>query len=221
MDRVNALPSRAVPTSDDGHHRGDRLTSRADVGELGPDLVREARSGDRDALQELVERAYPVVRRWCLVRTGDPADADDLTQDVLLQMIRRLDSFQGSSRFTTWLYSVVRNAAADRLRRDRRRARLNLDPVAIERTRPDPHPRPDLGADRTLLGRMIRTFFDELPARQREVFDLTELQGMSAAEAAEILGIEPVSVRAHLFKARRALRARILECHPEVAEEWM
>jgi len=182
--------------------------------------VRGARSGDRDALQELVKRAYPVVRRWCLVRTGDPVDAEDLTQDVLVQMIHRLDSFRGGSRFTTWLYSVVRNAATDRLRRERRRERLSLDPVAAERTRPDPEPRPDLEADRSLMDRMIRTFFDELPARQREVFDLTELQGRSTAEAAEILGIEPVSVRAHLFKARRALRTRILECHPEVAEEW-
>jgi len=182
--------------------------------------VRAARSGDRAALQELVSRAYPMVRRWCLVRTGDPSDADDLTQDVLVQMMHRLDTYQGGARFTTWLYTVVRNAAIDRLRRDRRRERLRTDPLATERTAADPHPRPDQGADRTLLARMLRTFFEELPARQREVFDLTELQGLSASEVAEILGIEPVSVRAHLFKARRALRARILECHPEVAEEW-
>ena len=66
---------------------------------------------------------------------------------------------------------------------------------------------------------MVRTFFGELPPRQREVFDLADLQGLPSTEIAARLGIEPVSVRAHLFKARRALRARILEAHPLLAED--
>lgn len=187
---------------------------------FGPDLLRRARAGDRRALRELALAAYPLVRRWSLVRTGDPADADDLTQDVLVLMIQRLDTFRGSSRFTTWLYALARNAATDRLRRERRRARFRDDPRIVERTTADAEPGPEATADRDLLARMISDFFDELPERQREVFDLAELQGLPASEVAERLGIEPVSVRAHLFKARRTLRGRILARHPEVAEEW-
>jgi len=61
--------------------------------------------------------------------------------------------------------------------------------------------------------------FRELPGRQREVFHLTEVEGLAATEVAERLGMNPVTVRAHLFRARRALRARILARHPELAED--
>ena len=95
--------------------------------EIPRDLVIRARDGDDDALTSLVEAAYPSVRRWALVYTGEAAEADDLTQDVLIRMIRRLDSFHGDARFGTWLYSMTRNAVTDRFRKQRRRARLSED----------------------------------------------------------------------------------------------
>jgi len=187
--------------------------------EIGPDLVAKARDGDPEALRALVSRALPVVRRWALVRTGDPTEADDLTQDVLVQVIQRLDAYGGTARFTTWLYSVTRNAAADRFRRQARRRRLEDDPRAPDELAPDPPVAPDERADRSTVGAIVRTFFQELPPRQREVFDLADLQGLTSVEIGERLGIEPVSVRAHLFKARRTLRARILASHPELVED--
>jgi DNA-directed RNA polymerase specialized sigma24 family protein len=67
----------------------------------------------------------------------------------------------------------------------------------------------------------LDVLFQELPWRQREVFDLVELQGFDAAHVAELLDIEPVTVRAHLFKARRRLRASILETRPELVEDFL
>ncbi len=84
--------------------------------DIGPDLVTEARGGDPEALNTLVTRAYPIVRRWARVHTGDPAEADHLTQDVLRRVTRRLDAYQGDARFTTRLDAVTRHAAADRFR---------------------------------------------------------------------------------------------------------
>ena len=187
--------------------------------EIHPELVRRAQQGDRESLRALVEAAYPKVRRWALVRTGDPTEADDLTQDVMIQMIRRLDGFQGSARFDTWLYSVTRNAATDRGRANTRRVRILQDPRAVETLTPGAPLRPDEGIGSNDVAARVHTVFRELPLRQREVFDLVELQGLTSLEAAERLGIEAVSVRAHLFRARRALRARILEAQPHLVEE--
>jgi RNA polymerase sigma-70 factor (ECF subfamily) len=196
------------------------LKGPAQADDVGPDLVRKASDGDPDALRSLVERAYPMVRRWALVHTGDPTEAEDLTQDVLVHVIQRLDTFAGTSRFSTWLYAVTRNAATDRLRRQSRRVRRLDDPRARLEVTPDQADDPARGADRSHIRTVIAAFFGELPARQREVFELAELRGLPSAEIAEILGIEAVSVRAHLFKARKTLRQRILESHPELAEEW-
>jgi len=83
------------------------------------------------------------------------------------------------------------------------------------------------GAQPTVLGRIAgseaaevaRSFFSQLPERQREVFDLVELQGYTAVEAAEMLAMSASTVRVHLLRARRTLRARIMERHPALAED--
>lgn len=188
--------------------------------EIGPELVRRAQSGDRDGLRKLVEGVYPMVHRWALVRTGDPTDAEDLTQDVMIQMLRKLESYRGTAQFSTWLYTVTRNAASDRFRRAKRQSGLTEDPRTVEAVTPFEQPGMDAQMDGREVAGMVKVFFQDLPARQREVFDLIELQGLTSAEAAERLGIEPVSVRANLFKARRTLRFRILEAAPELAEGW-
>jgi RNA polymerase sigma-70 factor, ECF subfamily len=181
--------------------------------------VSRARAGDDAALRELVEAAYPTVRRWALVRTGHPADADDLAQDVLVRMIRKLHTFHGDARFESWLYALTRNAALDRNRRSVRARRSEDDPRTERALVPTRPPDPSRSAEAAELRASLLELFRRLPERQREVVDLVELQGMTAAEAGELMGVEPVSVRAHLFKARRTLRALILAERPELAEE--
>ena len=186
---------------------------------ITPDLVDRARKGHEEALKALIEGAYPLVRRWALVHTGEPADADDLTQDVLVQMLRKLDSFHGEARFSTWLCTVTRHAASDRYRRAKRRERLTEEReryADLEATAVDD---PSRELERQELRGLLRAFFTDLPDRQREIFDLVELQGLATVEVAGMLCIEPVSVRAHLFKARRSLRARTLAQRPDLVEE--
>src|SRR5437868_679790 len=91
-------------------------------GELSDeDLLAEAKrqTGDhRDALvNELFERHYERVARWSLRFTGNPDAAADLAQDVFVKAHRHLWSFKGSSRFSTWLYSIVRNESMNRVQR--------------------------------------------------------------------------------------------------------
>lgn len=162
---------------------------------------------------------YPLVRRWARVHVGDPAEADDLTQDVLVQVVRKIGSYSGAARFSTWLYTVTRNAAMDRMRRQGRRARLLQRPDADAEVRPGSPAPPDARLDDSWRRRILDGCFRRLPERQRQVFDLADLQGYSSPEIARMLGIRAVSVRAHLFKARRALRAFILEHHPDLVDD--
>lgn len=183
-------------------------------------LAARARLGGDADMHRLLEKAYPVVRRFALLQCGDPVDADDLTQDVLIRMVRKLDTFKGDGRLETWLYSMTRNGALDRARRADRRARPIVDPVLLEELAPDRPADPAGRVEASELRGLLSLLFAELPERQRSAFDLVELQGMSAAEAADVMGLEPVSVRAHLFKARRRMREWILRERPEVAREY-
>jgi RNA polymerase sigma-70 factor (ECF subfamily) len=162
--------------------------------------------------------AYPLVRRWTRVRLDDPDEAEDLTQDVLIRVLRKLDTFKEQARFTTWLYQVVRNAALDRSKQRRRKMAREED---LEVAHNAPGESRDLAqeTDRARILARVRECFRELPERQREVFDMADLQGLTSPEIAERLGISASTVRVSLLKARRTIRGMILESDPELASE--
>lgn len=182
-------------------------------------LVREAQSGDEAAFRRLVERCYRQIHRWALVRTGDADDADDITQDVLVRLSTHLYRYDGRSRFTTWLYRVTANTAGGFFRR--RSARRRADQRSYERAaEPGAEPADPLARihDANVAG-VVKRFFDALPGRQREILDLADLQGFGPGEIADMLRMNPATVRAHLFRARRTLRTRMLAEHPALLED--
>jgi RNA polymerase sigma-70 factor (ECF subfamily) len=181
-------------------------------------LVRLATEGDDEAFRRLVALVHADLRRWALARMADPDDADEVVQRTLIRMHRALRSFDGRARLSTWLYRILRNVATD-LERGRRSHRTVADappddPEAAER----PDPVRSLEARR--LSREVLACFAALPPRQREVLELVDHEGRRPVEVAEMLGMKPVTVRANLFKARRAVREAILARHPELEEGY-
>ena len=180
-------------------------------------LVQRAQGGDDEAFEALVRQIYNRVYRWALVQTGDADDADDVTQEVLFRLHTKLRGYKGKSRFTTWLYQVTRNAAYELGRRKTTQLRFREklgwmetgdSQVTTVQARPD-----------SAVVAAIRALFERLPSRQRQIFDLADLQGYSPAEIGDMLGMNPVTVRANLCKARRAIRSQLIERHPQMVEE--
>jgi RNA polymerase sigma-70 factor, ECF subfamily len=180
--------------------------------EIPDTLVRAAQRGDAAALSQLLDRVRPRVYRWALVHTAAPDDAEDLVQETLVRAARNLRAFAFGARFTTWLHAIVRSTAADARRRQRRREALLRQKYALPTPAPQPQPTPDL------VG-VVRASLNGLTARQREVFDLVDLQGHTPAEVAGQLDMNATTVRVHLLRARRQLRVRILESHPHLVED--
>jgi len=182
-------------------------------------LVPRARQGDAAARDELLARCRDTIYRWALVQTGEAADAEDVTQEVLIRLHRSLHRFGGRSAFTTWLYRVTRNQALSMRRRIRGRLRLvraaALEAMVDEATPADPLQRMHAGQ----VAALADTLLHGLPRRQREVLHLADLEGCDLSEIARRLGVSPSTVRVHLFHARRSLRARILERWPGMAGE--
>lgn len=184
-----------------------------------PFLVRKARAGDPDAFERLAAAYRDRMYRWALVRTGDEDDAEDAAQEALVRLHRGLRNFAGSSRFETWLYSVVRSAVADVQRRRARSGGLK-DKYAVMGGAPaTAEPPPVIEEIETArLSALVRAFLKELPARQREAMDLVDLQGVEQAEAAARLGVSPATLRTHLFRARRATRSRLVDAATDTEE---
>ena len=174
------------------------------------ELAVRARKGEREALGRLAGALRPLICRWALVMTGDPHDAEDVAQIVLMKMLASMEGFDGRSRVTSWVYRITRNASLDHQRsrrQDQRLAEKAEWSARAETPRLD-DPLDDIEMKRTL--RLIRTLLGELPMRQREVFDLVDLQGLKPREAADLLEMNPNTLRVHLFRARRSMRKEML-----------
>ena len=182
-------------------------------------LVPLAQGGDAAAREALLARCHPTIFRWALVQVGDADEAEDVAQEALVRLDAGLDGFAGKSLFATWLYRVTRNVALEMGRRAARTLRLR-SALAL---RPDDESAtadPADGVHAETVTALVRALFDDLPPRQREVFYLADLEELAPVEIAQRLGLEPATVRVHLLRARRSLRARILSEHPEIVEDY-
>jgi len=167
------------------------------------ELMRATR-GDRAALRRVVDAWIPRIRRWAWVLCGDPAIAEDAVQESLVRLVRFVDRYDPARPFGPWLKTLVDNACRSELaRRSRTDAREAPEIDAAAAGRID-H---DLDLARA-MGR-VRTAFGGLSPRQREIFDLVDLQGRSPSEAARELGLSAGAVRNQLATARRALREQL------------
>lgn len=177
-------------------------------------LIDGVRNDRPAAIDRLIERVQLRVRRWARRFTDDVDAADDIAQEVLIDLAGRVRRYDGRSKFTTWLFTVTRNVALNQRRRDQRRARLlaarDLEPRSAAEASPDD----------TKIAELALRYFDALPARQRLMFELCDLRGMRPAEVARELGMEQATVRTHLFKARRAIREKLLMHHQSLLEDY-
>lgn len=174
------------------------------------ELVERARRGERRALGRLAGALRPLVCRWALIMTGDPDDAEDVAQLVLLKTVGSIRTFDGRAKVTSWVYRITRNAALDHQRGKRQERRLaeKAEWLAEVEAPQLEDPLDDIEMKRTL--RLIRTLLEGLSMSQREAFDLVELQGLKPREAAHLLEMNPNTLRVHLLRARRRMRKEML-----------
>ena len=180
-------------------------------------IVSLARTGDQRAFADLVGQIQPRVYRWALTYAHDPDEADEVAQEAFVLIYRQLDQFRGDAPFEAWVFRITRRVAEQRRRTSARRTRL----AASVAGRPEHDvylTDPGARVDRQRVGMLVQELFADLPPRQREVFDLVDLQGYDPVDVASMIGAKPVTVRANLFKARATIRSKILATHPAWAE---
>jgi RNA polymerase sigma-70 factor, ECF subfamily len=161
-------------------------------------LAAAAAKGDRAALDALLRRHAGLIHAVCRRVLGNPDDALDASQDALLAIARRIDTFDGRSKFTTWCYRVATNAALDEARRRARR------PAPAEAL-PEPRERgpglEDAVADQVDIDAALA----RLSPSHRAAVALRDLVGLDYAEIASVLDIPPGTVRSRIARGRAAL----------------
>lgn len=164
-----------------------------------PSLIDASRRGDPEAFASLVHRHQRMIHALTFRMSGSEADAADLAQETFVQAWRKLESFRGEAKFSSWLGRIAINASLtwkSRLHREARAREEWSDEAALT----SPSPSDDTRA------RLVQDALLKLPAKQRAAVVLTVYEGMNHAEAAAILNCSETTVSWRVFAARAKLK---------------
>lgn len=175
-------------------------------------LARMAHAGDMSALEELYRRHNRWVYSLCLRMSANVPEAEDLTQEVFIKLLKGVGSFRGDSAFTTWLHRLTVNVVLMYLRRHRVRFERPTEKVELPEQISPGTERPDR------LTVVERISLDEavakLPPGYRAVFVLYDVEGYTHEEVAKLMGWTEGTSKSQLWKARKKLRALLRRPRP-------
>lgn len=182
-------------------------------------LIAAAREGERRAFAELVRRYEDTVYRFAYALCREREKAEETFQDTFISVFRKLRSFDGRSKFSTWLYAIVTNSCLMRHRRRKMRdLEVSLESLDTPATGADgrfatPVPRWEETPADTMMNKELRGRLEEairkLPEDYRVVFVLRDIDGKSTAETAAITGLSEEAAKSRLRRARAFLRQQL------------
>lgn len=178
-------------------------------------LIAALQRHDERAAERLVTTYGRRVYRLAIRVTGNRADAEEVTQDALLTVVRKIALFRGASAFSSWLYRITANTAYQKLRSRRRRRDVPTDAPAIcleeAASSADRTPTTEDPVAGRELRDAIQAAINALPTLYRDVVVMHAVEGRSKQEIAGLLGISVAAVRSRMHRSRLVLRTRLAE----------
>lgn len=210
--RATADTPPAIPSS------SKRTTSRREADLDEASLIERLKAGDADALETIFNAHAKKLYNVALRIVGDPADTEEVIQDVFLTVFRKAKSFQGNSQFSTWLYRLTVNAALGKIRRSKKSKEVEYDEF-LPKFQKDGHHvvRPVVDWSDTLdekyAGRELQALLgkalDQLKPIDKSVLVLSDMEGLSDKEIAAAVGLTVSAVKTRLHRARLFLRGKM------------
>jgi RNA polymerase sigma-70 factor (ECF subfamily) len=183
-------------------------------------LVERCRAHDNAAFDEVVNRYKNKIYSYLYRMLGNPADAEDLTQEVFVRLYTSLDSFRSQSSLNTWLFRIAGNLCIDYFRRSKKHRAIaySLDePVSSETAEtgesghelPDSTYEPHRLFEQKELSEHIQQALEQMPEKLRSVLLLHDIEGLPYEEIAQVIECPLGTVKSRLFNARLQLRQRL------------
>ena len=200
------------PEAEDRHKREglDVPTSTMEVEDPDAGLVAKAQAGELGAFEELIRRHSSSIYRALMAILGNPEESQDAMQDALLSSFRHIKRFEGRSKFSTWLVSIARNTALQRLRDRRDTESLDEGVEGEEEFRPRQirawQDNPEQIHSKTEIKKLVEKSILGLPSKYRIVVMLRDIEQLSTEEVARQLGLTVPALKTRLLRGRLMLR---------------
>jgi len=183
-------------------------------------LIGRMQEGDGTAVADLASTYGPRIHQLALRYVKNWEDAEEVTQDVLMKVFRKIDAFRGDAALSSWIYRITFNTAMSRLRSTRGTRMTEVQTPEIpaaeqsERAPADPADWSSLADDQMMRGQLrdrLIASLGHLPTVYRVPVILRDIQGLSTEEASAILGVKPQTLKSRLHRGRLMLRERLAD----------
>src|SRR6188472_199041 len=184
-------------------------------------LVAGLQAGDQAAVRELAVRYGPRIQQLAMRHMKNREDAEEVTQDVLLKVYRKIDAFRGDAALSSWIYRITFNTAMSRLRTaraaraaDKQKGDASASGDDLNRQPAEPADWSSLADDHVLRGEMRQRLIGaltHLPPVYRVPVILRDIQGLSTEEASAVLRVKPQTLKSRLHRGRLILRERLAD----------
>jgi RNA polymerase sigma factor (sigma-70 family) len=176
-----------------------------------PELVLLLRQGDESAFKKLVDEWQDMVYNTALSIVQHTDDADDITQEVFIQVYQSIGSFKGESKFSTWLYRVTLSKALDHEKKKKRKKRFAFVQTLFgnhdeEQMHPVEFDHPGVQLEKKQRASELFSALKKIPDKQRIAFTLHKLEGQSYQEVAEIMNTSLYAVESLMARAKTNLK---------------
>jgi RNA polymerase sigma factor (sigma-70 family) len=168
-------------------------------------LVAAARGGDVESIAALVSGAHPHVQRFARSLCATPEDAEDAAQEALIVLYRKIGTLRASGALVSWMFRIIRNECI-------RRARLMLRPHPALSDAAAPSAEEEMF--QRLEAARVAAAVAALPADQRQVLIMRDVQGLSGRMVADTLGLSTAAMKSRLHRARAAVQRRLSDPAP-------
>ena len=172
------------------------------------ELMERIAAGDSLAMKSFYARHHVRLYRFLVRMTRREATAEELMQEVLLEIWRKADSYEGRSSVTTWMLSIAHHKAISQLRK---RSEQPLDEEEAATEMPDDEDDPEVTLQKQDKRNVMRACMEQLSVEHRTILDLVYYHDKSMVEASEVLGIPENTVKTRLFYARKRLAVLMRE----------
>ncbi len=171
-------------------------------------IILEVKNGSHEAFRKLVENFQSYAYSLSFRILCQKQDAEDVVQEGFIKIWKHIGQYDPEQKFTTWMYKIITNTALDKLKSEKRSRFTSLSGNHIENMLKSDDDTVQSMVNRE-LGAIIHTLAGHLPEKQKLVFILRDLQGLSSEETQEILDISETSVKSNLYHARQLIRKQL------------
>ncbi|MGC1391728.1 MAG: RNA polymerase sigma factor [Bacteroidales bacterium] len=172
-------------------------------------LIEECRGGNFNNFRKLIELTSPFAYSVAFRMLGDEDQAKDIVQETMVTIWQKLKKIKTTEVYKTWIYRIVVNKCYDEMRKRKRNPEFVTDDHTWELISNKISEGPSAILENMETSKIIRIFTEKLSARQKAVFVLSALEGMSNDEVSEITGISKSAVKANLYCARKSISEKI------------